>query len=91
MSRLPLSPDWPRLKDDLTARIRAIRRELYGDHGAPLLAESLRIPTRTWVNYEAGCTMPAQVLLRFIEVTTAHPHWLLTGEGDRYRAPDHRP
>jgi hypothetical protein len=76
--------DWQALKYDLARRIREIRQELYGEHGGPLLAEELNIPFRTWHNYEAGCTIPAHSILRFIEVTDAHPHWLLTGEGEKY-------
>ena len=37
---------------------------------------------------EAGETIPALIILRFIEVTSAHPHWLLTGEGCRYLTED---
>jgi hypothetical protein len=76
--------DWQAIKQDLARRIREIREELYGEHGGPLLAEALDLPFRTWHNYEAGCTIPAHSILRFIEVTDAHPHWLLTGEGDKY-------
>jgi hypothetical protein len=68
----------------LAHRVRAIRKELVGDHGGPLLAEALRLPFRTWMNYEAGCTIPAQVILLFIDITAAHPHWLLTGDGDKF-------
>ena len=42
-------------------------------------------PPRTWYNYETGVTVPAEVLLGFIEQTGANPIWLLTGEGPRYR------
>jgi hypothetical protein len=76
--------DWQAIKQGLARRIREIREELYGEHGGPLLADALELPFRTWHNYEAGCTIPAQSILRFIEVTDAHPHWLLTGEGDKY-------
>src|SRR5512144_430721 len=79
--------DWQTIKSDLTRRIREIREELYGEHGGPLLAEALRIPFRTWHNYEVGCTIPAQSILRFINITGAHPHWLLTGEGEKYLSP----
>lgn len=79
--------DYRSLKDDLALRVAEVRRELYGEHGGPLLAEDLRLPFRTWANFEAGCTIPAQVILRFIEVTRADPHWLLTGAGPRYRRP----
>ncbi len=81
-----------RSKSDLADRLRVVRQELYGEHGGPLLAEALRLPFRTWLNYERGVTMPADVLLRFLAVTGADPHWLLAGEGDRYtgRARDRR-
>jgi hypothetical protein len=76
--------DWQAIRYDLARRIREIREELYGANGGPLLAEALDLPFRTWHRYEAGGTIPAQSILRFIEVTRAHPHWLLTGEGDKY-------
>ena len=85
MNRAPSSrPDRLEIKSELAGRVREIRQDLFGVHGGPLLAESLRLPFRTWLNYEAGCTIPAQIMLRFIELTAAHPHWLLTGEGDKY-------
>ena len=68
----------------LTQRVREIRKELFGEHGAPLLADKLGIPLRTWIHYETGCTIPAHVMLYFIKLTGAHPHWLLTGEGSKY-------
>ena len=43
------------------------------------------LPARTWYNYETGVTVPAEVLLGFIEQTGANPIWLLTGEGPKYR------
>jgi hypothetical protein len=73
-----------RICDELAGRIRDIRHELYGENGATMLAHALHLPTRTWLNYEAGCVIPAHVILRFIEVTDANPNWLLTGTGDRY-------
>jgi hypothetical protein len=69
----------------LARRIREIRRDLYGESGASMLAEQLAVPARTWVNYESGIVIPATVILHFLEVTEANPGWLLTGEGDRYR------
>jgi hypothetical protein len=69
----------------LSGRIREIREELYGEEGGPELARALGISWRTWANYEAGVLMLGIVLLRFIERTGADPHWLLTGEGPRYR------
>jgi len=82
---MPLrDPDWQTIKVGLAERIRAIRVELYGEHGGPLLAEAMGIPFRTLHNYETGCTIPAQAILRLIELTGAHPHWLLTGSGERF-------
>ena len=70
----------------LARRVREIRRELFGEHGGPLLAEMLRLPARTWINYEAGVGIPAPVVLRLIQVTGVSPCWLLSGQGPRYRA-----
>ena len=80
------NPDWPTVKSDLARRIREIRQELFGEHGGPLLAEALQIPFRTWLNYENGYTIPAPSILRFIELTKANPHWLLTGRGEKFLA-----
>jgi hypothetical protein len=76
--------DWLAIKSDLARRVREVRVDLYGVHGGPMLASALDIPFRTWHNYESGCTIPAPTILRFIEVTDAHPHWLLTGEGEKF-------
>lgn len=71
---------------DLAGRVRQIRRDLYGESGGSMLAEALGVPARTWRNYESGVIIPATVLLRFLGVTGADPAWLLTGEGEAYRA-----
>ena len=73
------------VKAALAGRLRLIRQERLGERGAPDLARMLGVPERTWLNYEAGVTIPGEVLLRFLEVTSAEPRWLLTGEGPRYR------
>jgi Peptidase S24-like len=73
------------VKASLSRRLREIRQEIFGDHGGPELARRLGLPARTWYNYETGVTVPAEVLLGFIEQTGAHPIWLLTGDGPRYR------
>jgi hypothetical protein len=67
----------------LAGRVREIRIEDFGDDGVPAVAEALHLPTQSWRNYEAGVAMPAAVLLRFIELTGAHPLWLLSGEGPK--------
>lgn len=74
-----------RQRDGLCRRLRQVRLDLYGENGGPVLAEALGLPFRTWANYEAGVTVPALVMLRFIELTGACPHWLLTGDPPRYQ------
>ncbi len=69
----------------LSRRLREIRQEIFGEHGGPELARRLNLPARTWYNYETGVTVPAEVLLSFIEQTSANPTWLLNGEGAKYR------
>jgi len=70
-------------REALARRVRQVRVELYEDD-AEELADSLGLPLRTWLNYEAGIVMPATVLLEFIDVTSANPRWLLTGEGQTF-------
>jgi hypothetical protein len=72
-------------KNEIARRVRQVREEIHGEQGAFLMAEALGLPERTWLNDERVVTMPARVLLGFIEVTHADPHWLLTGEGAKYR------
>lgn len=72
------------IKSALSRRLREIRQELFGDHGGPELARRLNLPARTWYNYETGVTVPAEVLLAFIELTGASPGYLTTGEGPRF-------
>jgi hypothetical protein len=74
------------MSDILARRLRDVRLAMYGEHGGPLLAEALKIPARTWANYESGVTIPGLVLLRFIAMTEVEPHWLLNGEGQRDQA-----
>jgi hypothetical protein len=66
----------------LARRVREVREELLGEDGVPLLAEALDLPARTWRNYEAGVIIPATVILQFIEISGASPHWLMTEEGE---------
>jgi hypothetical protein len=75
-------------RNGIARRIREVREERYGRNGGPLLAAFLDIPGKTWANYEGGVTVPAEVLLRFMEVTGADPAWLLYGEGHRYTGED---
>jgi hypothetical protein len=70
----------------LAQRLCEIRYDLYGEQGAHALARALSLPLQTWLNYERGVTVPADVLLEFLEITRADPHWLRTGDGDRLLA-----
>jgi hypothetical protein len=71
----------------IAERVREIREELYGESGIEILARGLRLPPQTWINYERGVVMPANVVLEFLELTGADAHWLLTGEGERLTVP----
>lgn len=73
------------VKTQISARLRRVRMELFGEHGGPELARRLELPARTWYNYETGVTVPAEVMLSFIDQTGVNPAWLLTGEGFVYR------
>jgi hypothetical protein len=66
-------------------RVHQIRMERYGEEGGRTLAHALDLPYRTWLNYEAGVTIPALVILRFIELTGVNPQWLLCGQCEKYR------
>ncbi len=72
----------------LAGRLKTIRNDRFGETEADVLrmAEALGLPLATWRNFEEGVVMPAEVLIRLIEVTRVSSHWLLTGEGDRYKA-----
>lgn len=73
------------IKASISRRLREVRQELFGEHGGPELARRLDLPARTWYNYETGVTVPAEVLLGFIDQTGTNPLWLLGGEGPKYR------
>jgi hypothetical protein len=73
------------VKAQISSRLREVRQELFGEHGGPELARRLQLPARTWYNYESGVTVPAEVLLNFIDQTGTNPLWLLSGQGPKYR------
>jgi hypothetical protein len=73
------------VKAQISSRLREIRQELFGEHGGPEMARRLNLPARTWYNYETGVTVPAEVLLTFIDQTGTNPVWLLTGQGPKYK------
>jgi hypothetical protein len=74
------------LNPTLARRVRKVRLELYGPNGKAALAHALGIPEQTWSNYESGVALPAPVLLALVELSGVDPHWLLSGEGERYTA-----
>jgi hypothetical protein len=84
VSELLSDSEWQSIKSDLGRRVREIRVALYGENGGPLLAEELKVPYPSLHDFENGCTIPGESILRFIELTGVHPHWLLTGDGERF-------
>jgi hypothetical protein len=71
----------------LSERLSALRIELFGDRGGPEIARRLGIPIRTWYNYEGGGTVPLEIVLKVIELTSVEAGWLLQGEGPKFRTP----
>jgi hypothetical protein len=85
MARRKTLPESVRAKLALAERLASLRAELFGERGGPEMARRLGIPVRTWYNYEAGVTVPAEVILKIIELTSIEPSWLLHGKGPRFR------
>ncbi len=85
MARRKTLPESLRAKLALAERLSSLRLELFGDRGGPEMARRLEIPVRTWYNYEGGVTVPAEVVLRIIELTAVEPGWLLHGKGPKFR------
>ena len=84
----PRRGDATGIRAGIDRRLREIRQELFGERGGPELARRLNLPARTWYNYETGVSLPAEVLLAFIEQTGANPWWVLTRAGSKYRRSD---
>ncbi len=89
MARRKNAPESVRVKHGLSERLRDLRTEFYGERGGPDLARTLAIPVRTWYNYETGVTVPAEIILRIVELTAVEPVWLLRGEGPKFRHVPH--
>src|SRR5262245_7991224 len=85
MARKKTTPEKGRERLLLAKRLKQVRSDLYGEDGAPELAGLLGIPVRTWHNSWSGITLRAEVILRFIALTSVNPSWLLDGEGEKYR------
>jgi hypothetical protein len=69
---------------DLATRLREVREDMYGEHGAQFMADALGIALGTWTNYESGIVMPAKTVLRLVDAMKVNPSWLLTGRGEKY-------
>ncbi len=69
-------------RPELAERLREIREDLCGEHGAQFLADALDVRVETWLNYETGVIAPAHVVLKLIDIARVNPHWLLTGQGE---------
>jgi hypothetical protein len=69
----------------LALRLRILRGDLFGEDRSSM-ARALGIPEQTWLNYESGIAPPGYIVLALIEDTGVNPHWLLTGQGERYPA-----
>jgi hypothetical protein len=85
MARRKTLPESVRAKLALAERLGTLRSELFGERGGPEMARRLGIPVRTWYNYEGGVTVPAEVVLKIIELTSVEPSWLLHGKGPKFR------
>ncbi len=68
----------------IARRLREIRFDLYGEHGAPILARELNVSAPVFQRYENGEMIPGEDLLRILEVTGVNSRWLLTGQGPRF-------
>jgi hypothetical protein len=84
MARAKTPSETVRVRAALAGRIVALRSELFGQRGGAEMARHLGLPLRTWYNYEAGTAIPAEVVLRIIELTAVEPGWLLHGRGPKY-------
>jgi hypothetical protein len=69
MARQKNDPEIVNRKKDLAERIKQLRIRRFGERGGPELARRLGLPVRTWYNYENGVTIPAEILLDFLNET----------------------
>lgn len=74
------------MKSTIGERIREARENKELDQTT--LAEKVGIVTRTLQRWEKGEQVPDGIAItKIAKATGAHPHWLLTGEGEMYPAP----
>lgn len=87
MARHKRTPEALEVKQALSTRLILVRTEVFGERGAPEMARHLGLPVRSWYNYERGATVPGEVILKLIEITSVEPAWLMDGTEPRYREP----
>jgi hypothetical protein len=81
---MALHNSWSASPGRLADRVVEIRSEVFGQDGSAVLAQRIGVPGHTWASYEAGASMPAEVILRFIHLMQVEPLWLLQGSGPKY-------
>jgi hypothetical protein len=64
-----------RVKYALARDLVALRVKLFGDHGAGEMARRMGLPVRTWHNYEHGSIVPAEVVLKLMQMFPAEAHF----------------
>jgi hypothetical protein len=85
MARVKISSNAARARLAIAGRLAALRTEMFGERGRTEMARRLGLPLRTWYSYEEGTSIPAEVVLRIIELSSVEPGWLLYGTGPKYR------
>jgi hypothetical protein len=80
MARVKTRSESLSVKLALAQRLVTLRTDLYGTRGAPAMARQLNLSPRTWYNYEKGCTLPGETVLRIIETFAIEPRWLLSND-----------
>ncbi len=74
------------MKSTIGERVREAREKKQLDQAT--LSEKIGVVTRTLQRWEKGEQIPDGLsITRIAKATNAHPHWLLTGEGEMYSMP----
>jgi hypothetical protein len=82
------TPERAALLAAIGARLRELRRERSTWGGGPRVGNNLprrlRIPIRTWYQWERGNAIAGDALLQIIVATGVRPAWLLYGAGPMF-------
>jgi hypothetical protein len=79
MARKKTAPERVHARNLLADHLNEIRVQMYGENGGPEFVRILKIPVRTWYNYEMRVTVPAKVLLRRFAKMALRVRGSLTG------------